>query len=342
MSDEAKFVKEAALGILGGRIDSSDPWRPILEGGWIGIGVDEQHGGAGGTLVEAAAVAEAAGLTAAAAPALESMLAGLVVGACPGLQGLLGDLVAGRERAALVPRVVRSDHSGYVVDRELVVPWARHATVVLLVAALEEGGHGLVLVPMDEVTLSRGVTLAGDPLDRVLLPGAQLPGEIHELQVPLKGLIGGAALLTAARLVGALRATADLSVEYAKQRSQFGRTIGSFQAVSHALVSQAGHVALAEAGLRSATRASQTGDGAICDAARVLASSAVGPVSKVAHQVHGAVGVTREHDLHRFTLRLASWRDEFGSTRWWMRRVGTRSLDSGGWWDRLEPAAMPQ
>jgi acyl-CoA dehydrogenase len=51
------------------------------------------------------------------------------------------------------------------------------------------------------------------------------------------------------------------------------------------------------------------------------------------------VGTTQEHDLHRYTLRMASWRDDFGSARWWMRRVGRRAFDSNGWWDLLAPAA---
>jgi acyl-CoA dehydrogenase len=337
MSDEARLIGEAARGILGRPVDPSAPWAPILDGGWIGIGVDEDSGGQGGTLVEAVAVAEAAGATAAAAPVVESMLAGLVLGTCAAARELLEQLVAGHERVGLVPRVVRSDQSGYVADHELVVPWGRDATVVVLVAALAEGGLGLVVVPIGEVTVSHGQTLAGDPLDRLQLPGNQLPARIHELKTGLEHLITAAGVLTAARLCGALRHVADLSVEYANQRSQFGRTIGSFQAIAHALVQQAGLVALAEAALRMSTRPLADGGSARAEAARVAACAAVDPVVKVAHQVHGAVGVTREHDLHRYTLRLAQWRTAFGSHRWWMRRLGRRALTSDEWWDDFVP-----
>jgi acyl-CoA dehydrogenase len=339
MSDEAKLIGEAARGILARPIDPEAPWQPIDEGGWIGIGVDEDQGGHGGTLVEAAAVAEAAGATAAAAPVVESMLAAMVLGACSATRSLLAELVEGRERVALVPRVVRSDHSGYVADHELVVPWARHATVVVLITALAEGGLGLVVVPIGEVKLSHGETLAGDPLDRLALPSAQLPAPVHDLDMPLEHLISAAAVVTAARLCGAMRRTADLSVEYANERSQFGRSIGSFQAVAHALVRQAGHVAVAESALRLATSGGAGEGSAVAQAARVAAADAVDPVVKVAHQVHGAIGVTREHDLHRYTLRLIDWRTAFGSTQWWARRLGTRTLASPRWWDETAPVA---
>jgi acyl-CoA dehydrogenase len=334
VSDEAKLLGEAARGILGRRLDPDAPWAAIDEGGWIGIGIDEEVGGLGGSLVEAVAVAEAAGATAAGAPVVECMLAGLVLGVCEATRPLLADVIDGRERAALVPRVVRSDRSGFVADLELVVPWGGDATLVVLIAALDDGGPGLAVVPIGDVEVTRGQTLAGDPLDRLKLPGVQLPGRMHDLEVPLDELISGAALLSAARLCGALRRVAGLSTEYARQRAQFGRSIGSFQAVAHDLVRQEGHVALAEAALRMAT--GRAGGGR-AEAARVVASSAVDPVVKIAHQVHGAVGVTREHDLHRYALRLAEWRGDFGSRRWWMRRLGRRALASGAWWDDLRP-----
>lgn len=337
MSDEAKLLAEAARGILGRPLDPREPWAAIDEGGWIGIGVDEEDGGHGGSLVEAAAVADAAGATAAPVPVVESMLAGMVLGGCGPTRELLGDLIAGRERAALVPRVVRSDHLGFVADHELVVPWGRYATVVVLIAALDEGGLGLAVLPIGDVEVSHGQTLAGDPLDRLALPGVQLPARMHDLEMPLEELITAAAVLTAARLCGAVRRVADLSHEYAMQRVQFGRSIGSFQAVAHALVRQAGHVALAEAAVRMATTGPASGGSARAEAARVVASDAVDPVVQIAHQVHGAVGVTREHDLHRYTLRLADWRAAFGSRRWWMRRLGGRTLASNRWWDDLRP-----
>jgi len=336
--DLTKLVGEAAHGILGRTTPTADPWAAVREGGWAGIGVPEERGGQGGTLAEAAAVARAVGATAYGGPVLESMIGGLMLGACPSARGLLDDVVAGRQRATLIPRVVRSDFSGCVIDR-MVAPWARDATVIVLIVSLDEGGLGLVALPATEVSLVEGTTLAGDALDEVRVAGNQLPAVVRELEMPLEQLVAAGGLLTAARIVGALRATADLSVEYAQQRRQFGKPIGAFQAIAHDLVRQAGHVALAEAALDAGTRGALSGDATACEAARVVASNATVPVSRIAHQVHGAVGTTQEHDLHRYTLRLASWRDAFSTTRWWTRRVGARAIASDAWWTATDPAA---
>jgi acyl-CoA dehydrogenase len=340
MSDEARLVAEAARGIFGRARPGVDPWAPILDGGWIGMGVPEGRGGQGGTLVEAVAVARAAGETAAAMPVVESILVGLMVSACVDAEGLLAELTAGSHRPTLIPRVVRSDHSGCVVDQPLLVPWGRDATIIVLIAVLAEGGLGLVVLPREDVDLVEAETLAGDPLDVLELPANQLPAAVRTLQMPLSELIAAGGLLSAARIVGALDTVATMSVNYANERRQFGRPIGTFQAIAHDLVRQASHVASADAALRAAAAAPPERAAALCDAARVTASLAVAPVSRIAHQVHGAIGFTQEHDLHRYTLRLAGWRDELASTRWWMRRVGARVFGSDAWWDELSPVAV--
>jgi acyl-CoA dehydrogenase len=63
----------------------------------------------------------------------------------------------------------------------------------------------------------------------------------------------------------------------------------------------------------------------------VRAGQAAGIVAVNAHQVHGAIGFTEEHELHRYTLRLWSWRDEFGSERAWQERLGRLAIDDDPW-----------
>jgi acyl-CoA dehydrogenase len=335
-----ELIAEAARGILSRPVEPWRSWAPLLEGGWIGIGVEEADGGQGGTLVEAAAVAEAAGATAVAAPVVESILAAIVLGSCAATRGLLAELADGTTRAALVPEVVRSDRSGCVADLELVVPWGREATLVVLIAVLAEGGLGLAPVPLHRLAVTHGQTLAGDPLDRLRLPSAQLPARVSALDVPLARLIDIAAVLSAARLCGALRAVARMSVEYANQRTQFGLSIGSFQVLAHALAQQEAWVAQAEAALVNALAATEFEDSGVAEAAHVAAVLAIDRVVKVAHQVHGAIGVTREHDLHRYTLRLTAWRSEFGAASWWSRRLGRRTVANERWRDRIAPALV--
>ncbi|HJU19618.1 MAG TPA: acyl-CoA dehydrogenase family protein, partial [Stellaceae bacterium] len=71
-------------------------------------------------------------------------------------------------------------------------------------------------------------------------------------------------------------------------------------------------------------------------AAKIRAGSAAGRVAEIAHQVHGAIGFTHEHSLHRLTRRLWSWRDEFGSESCWSLELGRRTLQAGA--DALWPA----
>ena len=347
MSLETDLIAEAAEGILGRERAVLDPWTPIFEGGWIGIGVPEERGGQGGTLVEAAAVARAAGRTAAAAPVVESIVSALMVSACPEAEDLFAELVAGVHRPTLIPHVVLSDHSGCVIDQGLRVPWARHATLIVVIVALAEGGIGLAALPCDDVALVRGTTLAGEPLDVLELEGNQLPAPVQRLALPLSELVAAGALLTASRIVGALEVVAGMSVTYANERRQFGQPIGKFQALAHDLVRQAGQVALANAALGAAldaVLAADTGDGVglahaapACEVARVIAGQSIPPVAQVAHQVHGAIGFTREHPLHRYTLRLTDWRNQYGSARWWAARVGEAGVKSERWWDALAP-----
>jgi acyl-CoA dehydrogenase len=339
MSEEARWIGEAARGILRD-VTVDDPWSAVRRGGWVGIGVPEQSGGQGGGLAEAAALAEAAGATAAPAPVIEAAMAAMMLANSADTRGLLAALADGSERATLVTEVVHSDRSGCVADPDLVVPFGRHATLVVLVAALVEGGIGLAAVPTELLELVPGESLAGDPLDTLRLPSAQLPVPVSTLELPLQELIDIAAVLTAARICGALREVAGLTLEYAQQRSQFGRPIGTFQALSHDLARQEAQVAQVEAAVANALEGSRASGPGRAEAARVVASLAIDPVIKIAHQVHGAIGTTAEHHLHRYTLRLSSWRSAWGTAAWWSQRLGERTLADERWRDQITPARI--
>ncbi|MBU2663933.1 acyl-CoA/acyl-ACP dehydrogenase [Actinoplanes bogorensis] len=114
-------------------------------------------------------------------------------------------------------------------------------------------------------------------------------------------------ILHAARLVGGCQGAASRTAAYAATRAQFGRPIARFQAVS-ALVAEAhAQSVLAAAGLEAAL--ADPGNDFVAIAALATASRAGGVVARVAHQVHGAIGITRELGLERLTRRLWAWRD---------------------------------
>jgi acyl-CoA dehydrogenase len=133
-------------------------------------------------------------------------------------------------------------------------------------------------------------------------------------------------------MIGALDAAAELTVAHTRERVQFGRPLSKFQAVQHALAGMAGEIerARAAATLAVAAAADHGFDSSQTDyavtVAKVVLGRAVPAVATTAHQLHGAIGVTIEHQLRLATTRSQSWMDEFGSTGHYARRLGRVAL----------------
>jgi hypothetical protein len=138
-----------------------------------------------------------------------------------------------------------------------------------------------------------------------------------------------AALLHAGLLAGAIKRCFDLTLAYANDRVQFGKSIGKFQAVQHQLAVMAEHAAAA----RIAAEAAFSTSGAwpapqACAVAKARTSEAAQLVASIAHAVHGAIGVTEEYELQLFTRRLHEWRVAHGSESYWHRQLGRLVLSS--------------
>jgi acyl-CoA dehydrogenase len=339
---EARLLSEVAREVLASAGDAEDPWAPLTDGGWIGVGVEEADGGQGGSVVEAAALAEALGRTAANVPLLEAVLAAQLAAGAAAADDSVERVARGDIRATVVPRIVlaRRDRGGYVVSGGgWITPWASQADLILMLAKTDEGVR-LFRLPRDRVRLEHGSNLAGEPRDRLTLIDPHVASEATSpFMAELEDVLSTTAVLCAGRLVGALSSSHELSLEYARERRQFGKPIGNFQAVAHALARQAGSVELAAAALQAALEKTGGPSGhSAAVIARVAAGTVAPDVAAVAHQVHGAIGVTREYELHRFTLRLQAWPHEFGATGWWQRRLGREAIAAGSaWWDRTAP-----
>nr|WP_308212822.1 acyl-CoA dehydrogenase family protein [Mycolicibacterium sp. CAU 1645] len=141
------------------------------------------------------------------------------------------------------------------------------------------------------------------------------------------------------QIVGALEKATDLTVAHTRDRVQFGKPLNAFQAVAHSLATMAGELERARAAAALATAA-------VCDygfdspqaeyavtLAKVAVGRAVDPVSTIAHQLHGAIGVTIEHDLWWATMRARSWADEFGTPGQHARALGRAALTSDDPWE---------
>jgi len=141
--------------------------------------------------------------------------------------------------------------------------------------------------------------------------------------------------------VGAFDAAADLTANHTRERVQFGRSLSRFQAVQHALAAMAGEVERARATTDLAVAAAaQYGFGArathyAVTVAKVTVGRAVEPVTTIAHQLHGAIGVTVEHPLWLSTMRARGWVDDFGATARHARELGRLALSAGDPWDVL-------
>ncbi len=131
------------------------------------------------------------------------------------------------------------------------------------------------------------------------------------------------ALVLAAQMAGAMNRLLGLSLRFANERSQFGRSIGKFQAIQHQLSVMAEHVAAARTAARMGCETQQVlPDPLHCALAKARTSAAVTTVTGVAHAVHGAIGITEEFDLQLCTRRLHAWRAAAGSESYWHQRIG--------------------
>jgi acyl-CoA dehydrogenase len=204
-------------------------------------------------------------------------------------------------------------------------PWARSAQVVLGIA---HSGASAIVVRNGAVT--EGANLAGESRDAVAVRD---PADLDCGEDACYELL---ALARVAQTAGSLERILELCLSYANEREQFGRPIAKFQAVQHNLAVLAAEVA-------AAVRA---GDAAVAAlggprqrleiaAAKARVGEAAGVVAEIAHQVHGAMGFTHEHQLHHFTRRAWAWRDEFGNDGYWRRQLGTQLavIGADGVWD---------
>jgi acyl-CoA dehydrogenase len=147
--------------------------------------------------------------------------------------------------------------------------------------------------------------------------------------------------------LGALDRAAELTVTHTRERQQFGRPLSAFQAVQHSLAAMAGEIERARAATTLAVAAaadhgfhSAETDYAVT-VAKVAVGRAVGQVTTIAHQLHGAIGVTAEHQLWRATMRARSWVDDFGGTAHYARRLGRMALAADDPWHFVVSCPTP-
>jgi alkylation response protein AidB-like acyl-CoA dehydrogenase len=340
------------------RTETSEPydtglWQVLAaEVGCAGLLIPESHGGAGASYREAAVVAEETGRAAAPVPYLGSAVVATTAVLSAGDAGLLPGLAAGTVTAALAipfasrpgdtgrpggapgqnasPPTVRvaPPQRGDPADRARLtgvvtgVADALPASVLLVPAdgvpaglyAVEAGAPGLSVTPV--VSLDQTRALADLVLDSV--PARRLAAGPDADRAVAAALAAGAAMLAAEQL-GVAERCLEMTVAYLKERYQFARPVGSFQALKHRAADLWVAISQARAASRYAAACLADGD-ADAPVAVALAKAACGDAATLAArecvQLHGGIGFTWEHPAHLYLKRATSSSIAFGTPDW--------------------------
>jgi alkylation response protein AidB-like acyl-CoA dehydrogenase len=320
---------------------TAEMWQKIAQVGWLGLIVPEEHGGTGQSLVDLGILMEEVGHGVMPGPFFNTALvtvgildAGTDAQKAEYLPRIAaGDLIA---TAAILEPYSRLDANGinlaaaasgdsYTLNGTKMFVENAHAADYLLVAARTGGSgeDGITLLLVDAqsngVSVDKLKTIATDnqcevTFNNVSVPAANVLGEAGNGWSVLRLLLQKGAALRCTQMVGALQEVLDMTVEYVKNRVQFGRPIGSFQAIQHYCANMATDVD----GSRFITYQAiwRLGEGLPSDlevsSAKAWVSDSAQRVAATAHQCHGAIGFTQEHDLQLFTRRLKAWEVSFG------------------------------
>jgi acyl-CoA dehydrogenase len=322
--------------------DKKGEWKAPLWQALSGAGlplswVPEDCGGSGASLADGFALLIAAGRFAVAVPLAETMLAGWLLRqaeiASP--DGEMTIVPAGpKDRITL-------DTDGSLSGRARGVPFAK-AAKHFAVLAHGKDGVSIALVSAPKARIEAGLNVGYDNSDTVTLDRVQ-PIAIRPapkgFDLTTLMLMGGVA--RSLQIAGALESMLDISVRYSNERVAFEKKISKFQAVQHNLARLAGESAAALAAATSAadaiSNATSFDDAVYLEAAsaKIRCAEAAEKGGGIAHQVHGAIGFSLEHILHRYSLRALAWRDDFGSESYWAVELGKLVANRGA--DELWP-----
>jgi alkylation response protein AidB-like acyl-CoA dehydrogenase len=361
LNDEQQAIRSAARDFLAARYRSErvrelaesehgfeqSDWEEMAELGWPGLALPEEWGGQGLGIVELAVLFEEMGYALAPSPLLSTTVAGLALaarGSDEQRERWLRPLAAGEARGtpalfdAGAPASIgsfameaRADGDGVVLDGEKVLVMDAAAADFLLVATADGRRH-LVERGAEGVTVSAEPSL--DPTRRlysVRFDGVRVGPEatLSGAQVDYLPVLWRACVAIAAESTGVAQRTMEMAVEYAKDRKQFGRPIGSYQAVSH----RCAQMLLETENSRSAVYGAAWAADAEPDSlplaasmAKAYASDAGWRVPHASLQVHGGIGFTWEHDLHFFLKRGRANAAMFGDAKWHRERVADTVL----------------
>ncbi len=361
LTDEQQAIKSTAREFLAARYKSErirelaesehgfaqSDWDEMAELGWPGLALPEEWGGQGLGIVDLAVLFEEMGYALAPSPLLSNTVVGIALALCGSdeqRERFLRPLAEGRLRGtpalfdAGTPASVgefamaaRADGEDVVLDGEKVLVMDA-ATADLLLVATADGRRHLVERGAPGVTVSAATAI--DPTRRlysVRLDGVRVPAAdtLPAAGADYTPVFLRACVALAAESTGIAQRTLEMAVEYAKDRQQFGRPIGSYQAVSHRCAQMLLETENSRSAVYGAAWAADAEPESLplaASIAKAYASDAGWRVPDASIQVHGGIGFTWEHDLHFFLKRGKANAATFGDAKWHRERVAAAIL----------------
>ncbi|MFE3003366.1 acyl-CoA dehydrogenase family protein [Nocardia sp. NPDC059246] len=298
-------------------------WPEMVKLGLDTVGIAESNGGSDGTVADLAVLSEALGQHGIGVPLIQAATANWVLAEA-------GQRVEPGSLSLVAVTDSTLNIEGRLSARIGSVPWARSADRVIVYPAV---GSPLVFRIGDpEMSIEPGLNLAGEQSDTVVLTAAA--GAVLAQAPGRDAVLARLGVLWSAALVGSVRGAYELTRDYVRTREQFGAPLVKIPAVAAGLATIRTQLLQAETTANRAVEVYSTGASgnsvlAATAVARIICATSATETARIAHQLHGAMGITAEYPLHKLTTKLWAWRDAVLSESEWARLLGETTLEQG-------------
>ncbi|MFC1945836.1 acyl-CoA dehydrogenase family protein [Chloroflexota bacterium] len=329
--------------------NSSEIWAEIAELGWMGLSLPEQFGGSGESFLTLGVLLEEMGRSAFISPYFSTIVLGglpiMDAGTDEQQQRYLPGIAAGktiftlalteqntRYGTASVNLEAEKGSDNYLLNgTKLFVPNANIADHLICAAKTSEAGITLFIVDTTNpgITCTELNTISGDKLfevdfQKVSVSIENVLGQVDTGQELLLSIFRRAAVAECCQMVGGMQKVLEMTIDYTKDRVQYGHPIGSFQAIQHFLANMA--IDIDGARFTSYNAAWMMSQNIPCGkevaVAKAWTSQTYRRIVRVAHQIHGALGFTVDHDLQFYFRRAQAAAPTFGDTRYYEQEIG--------------------
>lgn len=290
----------------------------LLGSGIPWIGIDDSLGGSGGDLADAVTAVRTLAENAHGFPIAETSLSAgwaLTLAGLPVPQELLAPAFELSSKFSLTQTNDEFALTGVAHD----VPGLDHAKFIVIPV-----DSWVCLVLASDVSVTTAVNVAHERRDTISLRQTpiQAMGRLPEHLTP-NDLLARLAFARAVQLSGALISVRDISIEFAKTRQQFGKPIASLQIIAHYLAELAELALVGEGAIATALASPSSINFAV---AKSVTGRAARDAARIAHQIHGAMGMSEEYVLGKFTTRMWAWIEEAGRPEFWNVYIGQEFL----------------